>query len=60
MTEKDIISFKEKIAKYDINQLKICRNELEDKLTHMILDSDLIEYIALVTAMIEQKESNNG
>lgn len=58
MTEKDILSFKQKIANYDLNQLKECKDDLEAKMTRMILDSDLIEYIALVTAMIEQKEQS--
>ncbi len=60
MTEKELLDFKKKIANYDLNQLKKYKDELEAKMTRMILDSDLIEYIALVTAMMEQKENGQA
>lgn len=55
MTDLDIINFKNSIANLSLEELKQKKIDLDDALTKMIFDSDLMFKIAIVTAALEEK-----
>ena len=55
MNTEEIILFKNSIADLSIDDLKEKRDCLREKLTKMIMDSDVIMQIAIVEAKIKEK-----
>ena len=56
MNEKDIINFRNQIKDFSIEELKEKRNNLQNDLSKMILNSDIIVQIAIVESLLEEKE----
>lgn len=56
MEEKDILNFKEKIKNFTRKELIKEREKINDDITKMILDSDLVLKAALLEAAIEATE----
>lgn len=51
----DLNEFKQSLSDFSVEQLKECLDKLNIDLTHMIADENLIEKIAIVTAVLEEK-----
>lgn len=56
MNEKDIINFRNQIKDFSVEELKEKRNNLQNDLSKMILNSDVIVQIAIVESLLEEKE----
>ena len=56
MNEKDIINFRNQIKDFSVEELKEKRNNLQNDLSKMILNSDVIIQIAIVESLLEEKE----
>ena len=56
MNEKDIINFRNQIKDFSVEELKEKRNNLQNDLSKMILNSDIIVQIAIVESLLEEKE----
>lgn len=56
MNEKDIVNFRNQIKDFSIEELKEKRNNLQNDLSKMILNSDIIVQIAIVESLLEEKE----
>lgn len=54
MNNEEILNFKSKIKDYTLDQLKQEKLDLDDKITKMIFDSDLMVKLAIVTTKIEE------
>ena len=55
MTEKEILNFKDSIKDFTVEELMDEKKNLDDKITKMILDSDLMLKIAIVAAKLKEK-----
>ena len=55
MEIKDIAKFRDSLANLTLSELQEKRGELQDKLSKMILDSDIVMQIAIVEAKIQEK-----
>ena len=56
MNEKDIVNFRNQIKDFSIEELKEKRSNLQNDLSKMILNSDIIVQIAIVESLLEEKE----
>ena len=56
MNEKDIVNFRNQIKDFSVEELKEKRNNLQNDLSKMILNSDVIIQIAIVESLLEEKE----
>ena len=56
MNEKDIVNFRNQIKDFSVEELKEKRNNLQNDLSKMILNSELIVQIAIVESLLEEKE----
>lgn len=56
MNEKDIVNFRNQIKDFSVEELKKKRNNLQNDLSKMILNSDIIVQIAIVESLLEEKE----
>ena len=56
MNEKDIVNFRNQIKDFSVEELKERRNNLQNDLSKMILNSDIIVQIAIVESLLEEKE----
>lgn len=55
MKVEDIVKFRSSIANMSLEELEAKRGELQDQLSKMILDSDVVMQIAIVEARIKEK-----
>jgi hypothetical protein len=55
MKAEDIVKFRNSILNYTLEELEAKRGELQDKLSKMIMDSDVVMQIAIVEAQIKEK-----
>lgn len=55
MTEKEILNFKNSIKDFTVEELMNEKKNLDDKITKMILDSDLMLKVAIVAAKLKEK-----
>lgn len=55
MNVEDIVKFRNSLANLSIKELEEMRNELREKITKMVLDSDITMQIAIVEAQIQEK-----
>ena len=60
MDAKQIVQFKESLSKMSMDELKIKRTELRDKIAKMIMDCDVTMQIASVEAKIKEKGEEDG
>lgn len=60
MKIEDITQFKSLIANMSIEELNNKRKDLQNQLSRMILDSEIVMQIAIVEAKLKEKEENNG
>lgn len=60
MDAKQIVQFKESLSKMSMDELKIKRTELRDKIAKMIMDCDVTMQIAIVEAKIKEKGEEDG
>ena len=56
MNEKDIVNFRNQIKDFSVEELREKRNNLQNDLSKMILNSDIIVQIAIVESLLEEKE----
>lgn len=55
MNSKDILNFKNKINDFSIEELNDERNRLEQQMSKMILENDLLLKISLVETKLKEK-----
>ena len=55
MNVEDIVKFRNSLANLSIRELEEMRNKLREKITKMVLDSDITMQIAIVEAQIQEK-----
>lgn len=55
MNNKDILNFKNKINDFSIEELNNERNRLEQQMSKMILENDLLLKISLVETKLKEK-----
>lgn len=55
MNSKDILNFKNKINDFSIEELNNERNRLEQQMSKMILENDLLLKISLVETKLKEK-----
>lgn len=63
MENNSILEFKNKIKDFTIDELNDMHSELQEKMSKMILESDIIMQIAIVESLLNEKlekEHNNG
>ena len=68
MENNSILEFKNKIKDFTIDELNDMHSELQEKMSKMILESDIIMQIAIVESLLNEKlekertngETNNG
>lgn len=58
MDEQEILNFKNQIKDYSLEQLKQEKLNLDEKITKMIFDSDLMIKLAIITTKIESFGKN--
>lgn len=58
MNEEEILNFKNQIKDYSLEQLKEEKINLDEKITKMIFDSDLMVKLAIITTKIESLEKD--
>lgn len=58
MNEEEILNFKNQIKDYSLEQLKEEKLNLDEKITKMIFDSDLMVKLAIITTKIESLEKH--
>ncbi len=56
MDEKEIISFREQVKDFTLEELEAKAEEIRDAVSKMILDSDLIIKAAIVDSLIKEKK----
>ena len=56
MDEKEIISFREQVKDFTLEELEAKAAEIRDAVSKMILDSDLIIKAAIVDSLIKEKK----
>ena len=63
MNNKDIINFKNQINKFSIDELNDERIKLQEQMSKMILENDLLVKISIVETALQEKlekETKNG
>ena len=55
-----MFNFKASIADFSLEQLKEKQKEINDAITKMVLDSDLVLQAAVVESLIKEKESHQA
>lgn len=63
MNEQDILNFKQSISNLSIEELNDKRVALQEKISQMIMESDIIMKVAIVESLLKEKiekEQNNG
>ena len=55
MKTEDIVKFRNSILNYTLEELEAKRGELQNQLSKMIMDSDVVMQIAIVEAQIKEK-----
>ena len=55
MKTEDIVKFRNSISNYTLEELETKRKELQNQLSKMIMDSDVVMQIAIVEAQIKEK-----
>lgn len=63
MENNSILEFKNKIKDFTIDELNDMHSELQEKISKMIFESDLVMQIAIVESLLTEKlekEHNNG
>lgn len=63
MNEQDILNFKQSISNLSIEELNDKRVALQEKISQMIMESDVIMKVAIVESLLKEKiekEQNNG
>ena len=63
MENNSILEFKNKIKDFTIDELNDMHSELQEKMSKMIFESDLVMQIAIVESLLTEKlekEHNNG
>lgn len=60
MNEKDILQFRSEIKNFSLEELKNKQGEIQEGISKMILDSDLIIKAAIIETLIKEKEKENG
>ena len=55
MKTEEIVSFKEYIKNKDVDELNTIRNHLNDQISKMILDSELIIKVAIIEEYLREK-----
>ena len=58
MDEQEILNFKNQIKDYSLEQLKQEKLNLDEKITKMIFDSNLMIKLAIITTKIESFGKN--
>lgn len=54
--KQDFLDFRQSIMNFSLEELQAKKQELNNQLSKMILDSDVVVKIAIVDALIEEKE----
>ena len=57
MDKQDIINFREKVTHYTLEELQQEQVNIQNDISKMILDSDLILKAAIVDALIKEKQN---
>lgn len=63
MNQNDILNFKNSIANLSVDELEQKRSELEQKLSKLVLESDIVMKVAIIESLITdklKKETSNG
>lgn len=63
MNEQDILNFKQSISNLSIEELNDKRVALQEKISQMIMESDIVMKVAIVESLLKEKiekEQNNG
>ena len=63
MENNSILEFKNKIKDFTIDELSDMHDELQEKVSKMIFESDIVMQIAIVESLLKEKlekEHNNG
>lgn len=63
MNEQDILNFKQSISNLSIDELNDKRVALQEKISQMIMESDIVMKVAIVESLLKEKiekEQNNG
>lgn len=58
--EKTILQFKSEIKNFTLDELKEKRQQVQDSISKMILESDLVLKAAILDAAIAEKEKTDG
>lgn len=58
--EHAILQFKQEIKDFTLSELKAKRDEIQDSISRMILESDLVLKAAILDAAIAEKEKTDG
>lgn len=56
MTKEEIINFRQSLANMSIEELNAEAKKIQDDISKMILDSDLIIKAAIVDSLIKERE----
>lgn len=57
MDEKDIINFRKKVADFTVEELKQEQADIQNAISKMILDSDLIIKAAIIENLLKEKQN---
>lgn len=57
MNEQDIINFRAQVANYTLEELQQEQIDIQNAISKMILDSDLILKAAIVDTLIKEKQN---
>lgn len=63
MDQNDILNFKDSIANLSVDELEQKRSELEQKLSKLVLESDIVMKVAIIESLITdklKKETSDG
>ena len=58
MDNNKIAQFRDSIKDFSLEELNAKKDELEASISKMILDSDLVMYVAIINAAIAEKSGN--
>jgi len=58
LEEKELEEFRKQIANMSLDQLKAELSNVEDRISKMILDSDLVIKAAILKTLIKEKEND--
>lgn len=57
MNEQDIINFRESVKDFSLEQLEQERADIQNSISKMILDSDLMIKAAIIENLIKEKQN---